>query len=771
MNNVAPSNLVYSANPATYTVATAITNNTPSNSGGTAISYSVSPALPAGLSLNTSTGVISGTPTTVTSSSGYTVTASNTGGSTTVIVDIAINDIPPTNFGYSSNPSIYTIGTKIANNIPSNNGGTVISYSVSPPLPAGLIINTNTGVISGTPTAVTGFNYYVVTASNTGGSITATLEITVNDIPPTSLGYSTDFATYHEAMPIINNTPSNGGGTITSYTVSPFLPAGIVLNASTGVISGTPTSIAATATYTITGSNSGGSTTTNITFTVSRHTIGTKGSLVSGFYHSCEIVNGGVRCWGRDNWGQLGDGSTSSKAVPVKVPGLSGVTALALGEYHTCALSNGGVKCWGSGGSGQLGDGNGTQSYTPVDVTGLTSGVQAIAAGDNHTCALSNGAVLCWGDNYNDALGSGSDDLTQPNSLVPLPVSGLTSGVQAIAAGGHSACALVSGTVQCWGWNNHGQLGNNSNVNSPIPVLVNNINSGVSAIAVGYEHTCAIVNGGLKCWGRNAQGQLGTGDTSGFDQFTPQDVPDLPSNVQSVVNGLLHTCAMADGNLYCWGYNDGGQLGYDITATPQSYSPLPITGITGDAQAIDTGTWHTCVMVNGALKCWGDNRYGQLGDNTFNNNINPVDVTGLSGGIQAIASGRNHSCLVLDGTVKCWGYNGDSEFGNGGTANSTTPVAVSNITGGVQDMSAGTASTCAIVNGGAQCWGSNAYGELGDGTQTNKPTPAVFRLFRRITDILAPLSTVAPNAGEITPTVNWVTILRRCVSNRRMLPT
>ena len=170
VNDVAPSALTYSANPAVYTRGTAIAANTPSNGGGTVTSYSVSPALPAGLGLNTTTGVISGTPTAITATASYTVTASNTGGSTTVGVTITVNDVAPSALTYSANPAVYTKGTAIAPNTPSSSGGAVVSYSVSPALPAGLTLNTTTGVITGTPTAITAVATYTVTASNTGGA-------------------------------------------------------------------------------------------------------------------------------------------------------------------------------------------------------------------------------------------------------------------------------------------------------------------------------------------------------------------------------------------------------------------------------------------------------------------------------------------------------------------------------------------------------------------------------------------------------------------------
>ncbi len=268
VNDVPPSNLVYATNPAIYTKGSAIVANSPSSSGGPVLSYSVAPALPAGLALNTTSGIITGTPTAPASAAAYTVRATNSGGITSAVLILTINDVPPSNLVYTTNPAVYSKGASIGANSPSSNGGPVLSYSVSPALPAGLALNTTSGVITGTPTALSLAANYTVTATNSGGSTSAILTFTVNDIPPSNLVYSTNTAVYTKGSAIVANNPSSNGGPVLSYAVSPVLPAGLVLNTSSGVITGTPTALATAAAYTVTATNSGGSTNAVLTLTV-----------------------------------------------------------------------------------------------------------------------------------------------------------------------------------------------------------------------------------------------------------------------------------------------------------------------------------------------------------------------------------------------------------------------------------------------------------------------------------------------------------------------
>jgi alpha-tubulin suppressor-like RCC1 family protein len=441
-----------------------------------------------------------------------------------------------------------------------------------------------------------------------------------------------------------------------------------------------------------------------------------------GFNHTCSLSTAGrVKCWGANRNGQLGDGTLVQRNTAVAALGLTAdIAAVASGAFHTCALSNsGGVKCWGFNNDGELGDGSTTQRSFAADVTGLTSGVIAIATGAYHSCALTNaGGVKCWGFNSSGQLG----DNTTIARAAPVDVSGLTSGVVSISAGGYYTCAITSsGGAKCWGYNFYGQLGDNTTIDRPLPTDVTGLTSGVAQISAAFQHTCArLQTGGAKCWGYN----LGSvGDGTFTQRNAPVDVLGLASGVAKITGGGYQSCAVTSaGSAKCWGYNAFGQLG-DGTAITRT-SPVDVVGLGSGVAAITSGFYHLCSLsTGGGVKCWGQNYFGKLGNNASTDRLVPTPVIGLGSGVTAVATNSAHSCAVTSGGAKCWGDNAFGQLGDNSTTMRLSQVDVVGLASGVASAAPGAQHTCALTTaGGVKCWGDNAGNQLGDGTNTPRLT-------------------------------------------------
>ena len=502
----------------------------------------------------------------------------------------------------------------------------------------------------------------------------------------------------------------------------------------------------------------------------------------TGAEHTCAVLRDAtIRCAGRNNLAQLGDGTRVDSNVPVQVDTITSAAQVSAGVDHTCAVladnpvtednpetdaiennEEGIILCWGWNGNGQLGDGTTSPSLTPsldFPVLSITTATQ-VSAGRDHTCALladdpttednpattgtvennEEGMVMCWGEGNNGKLGNGASTASD----TPVSVSNINTATQVSAGDFHTCALLADNTVQCWGLNDVGQLGDGGagGRDSDTPVQVSNIAT-ATQISVGRDYSCAVLaDGTVQCWGEGSNGQLGNGATG--DSNIPVTVsvltnPDDPNSdltpltdVAAVSARELHTCAlMRDGTVQCWGSGNNGELlQIDSGQTREdSLFPVEIPGITSAVEiAVGPRGFHTCVLLRDeSIRCWGPNNAGQLGDATVliaaaNSAVSVIAVPEITTAAQ-VSPGRNHTCAVLEnGTVSCWGRNADGQLGDGTTTGSRTPVQVSIAT--AAQVSAGARHSCAVLeNGTVSCWGRNADGQLGNGRNAGSNRP------------------------------------------------
>lgn len=351
--------------------------------------------------------------------------------------------------------------------------------------------------------------------------------------------------------------------------------------------------------------------------------------LTLGNAHAAVMrANSELLGWGKNASGQLNDGTTTSRSAPVSMLRVTKVFDVAAGDGHTCMRTNSAIQCWGANNYGQLGDGT-TLSRVVPSVPPITPG-GPLRSGLHHTCAvIDGGSVHCWGLNGDGQLGSASTFTTH---AVPVAVVGLT-GVVSIGMGERHACAATAeGAVSCWGKNEFGQLGSGTTASrrsSPvtIPALsLRALGTGSSAF-----HSCGIAaNGDVYCWGRGDAGQLGNGATTS----TPIAVlVELPEDTLELALGKRHTCSRSETHIYCWGDNQTGALGIGNTGTLLITTPVRLNTALDPGTtplAIAAGDDFTCALLSsGAVKCWGLNRSGQLGNRTTETQLGPVDVYGL----------------------------------------------------------------------------------------------------------------------------------------------
>jgi alpha-tubulin suppressor-like RCC1 family protein len=436
--------------------------------------------------------------------------------------------------------------------------------------------------------------------------------------------------------------------------------------------------------------------------------------LALGNHFACALLNDGeVRCWGAGGAGSLGNGGAASSAVPVAVidqnnQPIAGAARLAAGAFHACADGGAGTQlhCWGRGIFGQLGSEN-ELAWKAVPVTDWSGTVEAVAAGAESTCVRNpEGDIHCFGLNLWGELGIGDD----ASAEIPEEVAGL-SAIQLIATGGYHTCAANAAEVFCWGTAG-AQLGLGllPAEDQKTPALVAAHPAGdVTHLAVGTAHSCSRnALGEIHCWGHNYAGQLGTDSFS--VHYTPAKVAGAFLSVASLSD---HTCAVTEQNqAQCWGEGSRGQLG----GNSQQASPSPQTVVDelgvplANVVQAAAGAMHSCALAAGQVWCWGGNDSGQTGsaggDSAF---AQPV---ALPADASAISVGGAHSCAILvDNSTWCWG----SDLSSGITESGPTPRLhpLPNI---VAMSAATTTNTCATTADNlVRCWGENDYGQLGAG--------------------------------------------------------
>ena len=324
----------------------------------------------------------------------------------------------------------------------------------------------------------------------------------------------------------------------------------------------------------------------------------------------------------------------------------------------------------------------------------------ALAAGGDTSCAVVDGTVQCWGSNSSGQLGVDS----APFSGTPVTVSGVGA-ASSVAVGLNHVCAIRAGTgeVVCWGSNLSQQLGAPGTGIVPVPGI-----SGAQLLALGDKHSCAVTTSGVSCWGANESGQLGQGSFT--SPLGPGAVTGL-AGASSISAGSAFTCAVTSGALNCWGDGSLGQFGNG--ATPPSFNPVQVN-VSAPA-IVATGAAHACSIASGFL-CWGFDSFGQVGDGK-QSSTQPSSRSGP--GVQnpsTVAAGREHTCAVSGaGAAFCWGSNVSGQLGIGvPVAVETKPVAVSGLPAGVQRLALGATHSCAqTADGAVYCWGNNGSGQAG----------------------------------------------------------
>ncbi len=345
--------------------------------------------------------------------------------------------------------------------------------------------------------------------------------------------------------------------------------------------------------------------------------LGRAASVSAGERHACAIIGQQAYCWGANEHGQLGIGSTRAQARPVLVTGDARFVRVRVGSAHSCALDDmGGVHCWGNNDRGQLGLGDREDRLIPTEVA-LSAPATDVATKFRHGCALLlDTRLYCWGDNEEGQIGQAdaypANDRTAADALGPQQVA--AGDWRAVdTADGHTCGVHTSGELWCWGRNSEHELGSDTRVQVREPILVNDALDWLS-VSAGQNHTCALKQDrSVWCWGANTASTGEGGSPLGIPGATELDAPThvgSGSEWAQLDTNTFHTCAIdRSSTLYCWGRNVEGQLGL-----PEPGLRTEPTYVTSGLVEVSTGRFATCARTDtGAVRCTGENADGQLG--------------------------------------------------------------------------------------------------------------------------------------------------------------
>lgn len=348
-------------------------------------------------------------------------------------------------------------------------------------------------------------------------------------------------------------------------------------------------------------------------------------TLAAGSQNTCAIAETGqIKCWGPNGSGQLGRGAPGVAAntpqLVYRIP--TGATQITVGGSYVCAIVDGRLACWGTNSSGQFGNGSTADSSLPI-VIPLPAAPDSIGAGAATTCGSFGGVGMCWGSNTASQAGSETDPLRviSPKAVKGLPTIG-ESGQVIVAARDHACASGLSGLF-CWGTNNANRLGSSGPTQSATAVAVVNGSAPATRVALGDLHGCALRGGRVQCWGSNTFGEAGGVGLPSNGAITPAD---LGSGVTALCAGGNHTCVVQAGVVKCFGDNSQGQGGF---APGLASIATAVEGLSGFvAKDVACGQFHTCaISTAGAIKCWGINTSGELGDGTADmKSVKPRDV-------------------------------------------------------------------------------------------------------------------------------------------------